>query len=379
MLFLPHAVFILFVFAFGLVVGSFLNVLIARLPFEKSVIWPGSRCFTCLQPLRLADNLPVIGYLRLRGKCRHCGAKFSCRYLWVELFTGLAFVGLFMAEVMLNVSRAPGMKNELVMPQGVPTLEAWLFFFVHAFLLAILIAASVIDLQFKIVPPQITIVGTIVGLTASALFPWPWPNTLQNLPADLALFPWNHPANTFPQQDGSPGIPIGLTLWPAWEPFTWAPAGSWRLGLLNGIIGAAVGQFIGRAVKFLFETGFGKEALGIGDADLLMMAGAFLGWQPVAIAFFVGAIVLLPIVLLQRLYETIRQIEPSLDRSIPFGPGIAAGIIICWLGWDLFGELVQTVFFDAWLLGGMVAVMGGGLLAAGTVITVVRGSTEESH
>src|SRR5438552_14611615 len=105
----PAIIFTLFVLLYGLVVGSFLNVLIARLPFEKSIVWPGSRCFTCLQPLRLLDNLPLIGYLRLRGKCRHCGAKFSSRYLWVELFTGLAFVGLYVAEILLNVNESPGL------------------------------------------------------------------------------------------------------------------------------------------------------------------------------------------------------------------------------------------------------------------------------
>ena len=74
-------------------VGSFLNVLIARLPYEKSIIWPSSRCFACFRPIRPLDNIPILGYLRLRGRCRHCGAQFSSRYLWVELGTGLAFLG----------------------------------------------------------------------------------------------------------------------------------------------------------------------------------------------------------------------------------------------------------------------------------------------
>jgi len=363
----PAAIFLLFVFAFGLVVGSFLNVLIARLPFEKSVIWPGSRCFICLQSLRFADNLPILGYLRLRGRCRLCGATFSSRYLWVELATGLAFVGLFVAEITFNTGEAPGLKN--AMWGGVPTLNAWILFFVHSFLLAMLIAASVIDLQFKIVPAQITITGTLAGLIASTLLPWPWPSDVNQLPASLFVFPWSHPAN-------AGVIPIGATLWPVWEPWNWAPAGSVQLGFLTALTGAAAGQAIGRLVKYLFEMGFGKEALGIGDADLLMMAGAFLGWQPIAIAFFVGAVVLLPIVLLLRLASLIRRAPPSEDPAIPFGPGIAAGIVIVWLGWPLFGELVQTVFFEEVILGAMIVLMGGGLLAAGTIIHLFRGSED---
>lgn len=370
LMYLPHAVFLGFVFAFGLVAGSFLNVLISRLPFEKSIFWPGSRCFTCLQPIRLVDNLPIIGYLRLRGRCRHCGAVFSIRYLGVELFTGLAFVGLFVAEIMLNVNDAPGLRN--AMWGGVPTLAAWLVFFVHAYLLAMLIAASVIDLHYKIVPPQITVVGTLVGLVASTLLPWPWPNGIGDIPAPLRQLAWWDPRT-------AGAIPVGLTLWPVWGlPPSWAPEGSHLLGFLSGLAGAAAGQFIGRSVKFLFETGFGKEALGVGDADLLMMAGAFLGWQPITIAFFVGALVLLPIVLVIKGVNALRGAPPNADPAIPFGPGIAAGIIIVWLGWSFFGELVQPVFFEEIMLGMMVAIMGGGLLAAGTLITLVRGAEPKS-
>ena len=95
--YLPVVLWCLTVFAFGLAVGSFLNVLIARLPFEKSIVWPSSRCFVCFTPIRAFDNIPIVGYLRLRGKCRNCGATFSRRYLWVEIGTGLGFLGLFVA------------------------------------------------------------------------------------------------------------------------------------------------------------------------------------------------------------------------------------------------------------------------------------------
>lgn len=95
-------------------VGSFLNVLVARLPYEKSILWPGSRCFACLRPIRPLDNLPIVGYLRLRGRCRSCGAGFSARYLWVEIGTGLAFLGLFLLDVVFNVHNLPGAKYQPV-------------------------------------------------------------------------------------------------------------------------------------------------------------------------------------------------------------------------------------------------------------------------
>ena len=110
---IPLVSCLLFAFLFGLGIGSFLNVLVARLPFDKSVLWPGSRCGSCYRSLRLSDNLPIIGYLRLRGKCRFCGTHFSSRYLWIELGTGLMFVGLFAMELIYNWHRIPGLENAL--------------------------------------------------------------------------------------------------------------------------------------------------------------------------------------------------------------------------------------------------------------------------
>src|SRR5947209_9795139 len=99
------------VFVVGLVVGSFLNVCVARLPLEKSLLWPGSRCGTCFQPIGWYDNLPLVSYLWLRGKCRACGGAFSVRYFIVELATGLGFAGLFYLEVTQNIHQWPGFEQ----------------------------------------------------------------------------------------------------------------------------------------------------------------------------------------------------------------------------------------------------------------------------
>src|SRR5262245_35179833 len=93
----------LLLFVAGAVVGSFLNVCIARLPLQKGVLWPSSRCGHCLYRIPLVQNVPLLSYLLLRGKCGNCGEPFSLRYFAVELLTGLAFVGLFAVEVGCNV------------------------------------------------------------------------------------------------------------------------------------------------------------------------------------------------------------------------------------------------------------------------------------
>jgi leader peptidase (prepilin peptidase)/N-methyltransferase len=345
---------VLWVFAFGLAIGSFVNVMVARLPYEKSVFWPGSRCFACLRPIRLLDNMPIFGYLRLRGRCRFCRSPFSARYLWIELATGLAFVGLFLIEVVGNSHNIPALRFH--MPSGIPSLDGWLYAAAHAYLLAMLIASGVIDAGYRIIPTHITYTGVLVGLVVSTLFPWPWPSGNHVVPAGSGW--WQ------PQFFGK--IPTGLALWPVWEPPTWAPAGSWQLGLLTGLAGAAAGMAVIRSLKFVFEFGFKQEAVGLGDADLLAMAGAFLGWQPVLLAVPVGAFVTLFVLPLVFVWVKLRG--KSFPRHIPFGPGLAAGTVVVWLGWPMFGELVRSVFFQIELLGFGFFGMLGLLLIAGLVL-----------
>jgi leader peptidase (prepilin peptidase)/N-methyltransferase len=105
-------------FLLGAVVGCFLNVCIDRLPLQKSVFWPGSRCASCLQRIRWYHSIPIVSSFLLDNRCPTCGAAFSRRYFWIELLTGLAFAGLYYLEVIHNfrgVDAAP-----FVPPLGAP-------------------------------------------------------------------------------------------------------------------------------------------------------------------------------------------------------------------------------------------------------------------
>src|SRR3954463_16604767 len=86
-------------FAIGTVVGSFLNVCIYRIPWQKSVIWPGSTCPKCLHAIAASDNIPIVGWLALRGECRTCGAPIAARYPLVEALVALLFVGDYLVDV----------------------------------------------------------------------------------------------------------------------------------------------------------------------------------------------------------------------------------------------------------------------------------------
>src|SRR5512138_277895 len=127
------------VFAFGLIIGSFLNVVIHRLPKEQSVVAPGSRCPVCLTPIRPWDNIPLVSFVLLRGRCRACGTVISWRYPLVEALTG----GLFVA-----VAERFGLTL-----QGVILLA----------FVAGLIVVSFVDLDEQIIPNAVTLPGIPVG------------------------------------------------------------------------------------------------------------------------------------------------------------------------------------------------------------------------
>jgi len=129
----------LIVFLFGLVVGSFLNVCIYRIPRNKSIIWPSSRCPNCNSTIRAIDNIPVVSYILLRGRCRDCSKPISVRYPVVEALNGIFYVILLWRY---------GLSTGTVV---------YMAFF------SALIVITFIDLDFQIIPDVITIPGTLIS------------------------------------------------------------------------------------------------------------------------------------------------------------------------------------------------------------------------
>jgi len=126
-----------------------------------------------------------------------------------------------------------------------------------------------------------------------------------------------------------------------------------------------------RAIKFLFEIGLGREALGLGDADLMMMAGAFLGWQVVLLGFFAGAVAALVIkvilVFASLLQKRTADGELALGREMSFGPGLAIGVVAVWMGWPWLGDFVRPLY-EPTVLVVIGSVIGGGILVAGLIL-----------
>ena len=132
---------------FGALVGSFLNVCIFRLPKEESIVWPGSHCPHCNTPIKFYDNIPLISYILLKGRCRHCHRPISFQYPLIEGITALVSLILF-------VKFGPSL--------------SYLFYF---YFVAALIVITVIDLYHQIIPDVISLPGIGVGLLASLVIP----------------------------------------------------------------------------------------------------------------------------------------------------------------------------------------------------------------
>jgi leader peptidase (prepilin peptidase) / N-methyltransferase len=350
------------VFVLGAIVGSFLSVVSARLPLEKSIIWPGSRCGSCRQPIRWFDNLPLVSYLWLRGRCRRCGRAFSVRYFLIELVCASGFAGLFYLEMVINVHRWPAGSNGWAVRNGIFPYSWWIGYLYHAVLFSLLLAAAVCDLDCREIPLGITVPGAIIGLVGAIAMPWPWP---WQPAAAAGVAPVGMDPDMVWMIPGT--IKEGIYAWPIWLPLPQglAPGGNWQTGLLTGLAGMLVATSMLRVISFVFSAGLGKEALGLGDADLMMMAGAFLGWQVVVVAFFISVGPALIIGLCQLVIRG--------DNSLPFGPSLAAGVMMSCLCWQWLGPYVQPLFFWPQLLVGLVVVLIVTMFLAAFGMRMLRG------
>lgn len=314
-------------FLLGSAVGSFLNVCIVRLPQGRSLIRPASSCGQCGQLIRIQDNIPLLSYWLLRGRCRACGASFSMRYFWIELLTGFVFVLIYYLEIGRNVHHFQvfsGYENDyesLLIEVFRP--RPWLVFAVHAMLSCFLIVTAMMNYEQGRVPRSVTIWGVLLGLLAAVLFPWPWPDEAMQAVA--------------PSRLGEATPHAGLYPWPIWEPLPDAlPPGSHQLGLATGVAGILAGAILIGLFRLAFNIGAREPAIGWGEMSLLMIAGGFLGWQPIVIAGLLG--------LLPGLIAAMRQWATK--RKIAFSLWLALAVAGVWLGWYWIAPLLRGWLFN---------------------------------
>jgi leader peptidase (prepilin peptidase)/N-methyltransferase len=226
---LPAAFIVSVVAVFGALIGSFLNVVIHRVPREESIAFPASHCPSCDAAIRPYDNIPVVSWAVLRGRCRSCRAPISARYPAVELLTAVMFALTYLLHSGLTLS----------LP------------FDLAFVAAIL-ALIFIDAEHMILPNVITYPGAALALLARVVVP--------NLYGVATLG----------------GAQTQLR--------------PWLVSFGGAVVGALVGGGFLWLVGWLWERARGVEAMGLGDVKMMFMVGAFLGWPLTLLTLFVGVL-----------------------------------------------------------------------------------------
>jgi leader peptidase (prepilin peptidase)/N-methyltransferase len=388
-------IWLVFIFAFGACIGSFLNVVIYRLPRDKSLVSPPSACPACNSPIRCYNNIPLFSWLILRGKCPDCKAPISCRYFFVELITAILFGGLYLCFFWFQY-RQTGLMG------GTATQQffgggGWLFYVVIVTLFAVFLAASAIDMERWIIPLELCWFVTIAGLIASGvaeyvigsgvvsqydLFP-----TVADSPRFAALTTGGviglgvslvllfsgmikpsyemledeegdceeavKSQENEPQYDDRKEIlkeivfllPVVIGAVIAWQ-VTQMPSvqdkwASWvAMPVVSGLLGSLGGYLAGCGVVWgvrIFGTlGFNKEAMGLGDVHLMGAAGAVIGAKWAVLAFFLAPFFGILWALYQAIFKKMRQ--------IPYGPFLSLAVFVVIIFYDWIHRILLNYY-----------------------------------
>jgi len=394
----PDWIWFIFVFAFGCCVGSFLNVVIYRLPRDKSLITPGSSCPACGERIHFYDNIPLLSWLLLGAKCRHCKAHISARYFVIELLTAMVFLGLFI--LYFDTDLRDGLRPFLG--------GGWFIYLISIVLLGAFIAASAIDLEYWVIPLSICWLVTGAGLVASAvgvyiihprliraysLLPsasadagamaigaaiglaisWVLVATslvkrsyesidakseIRNLSDDSqdSKSEIEQPEKT-PEPQFNHRLEICREVVFLLPIIVCSAAAYWIIRetvpmelrnsfptqhpVIAGLLGSLWGYFVGCGVVWIvriFGTlAFGREAMGLGDVHLMGAAGAVVGPLFVLVAFFIAPFFGLAWASFQMFFKKIRQ--------IPYGPFLSLGVFTVMILHDWIRDRISFMFY----------------------------------
>lgn len=392
MIVLPEWIWLVFVFAFGACVGSFLNVVIWRLPRDKSLVRPPSACPGCGNLIHWHDNIPILSWLLLRGRCRRCGMGISIRYPIIELVTALLFLGWYAIYFLADI-RGLGYGDTIGLTGFMD--GGWLLYSCQIVLLSALLAASAIDLELWVIPLHLCWFVTAVGVAGSTAAPWVLdPQIIKT----FRLFPSATPVigiltlgsilgltvalvllkkgiikpsypnqdDFLPETDANPTAPDSDTIphrreilkeivflspiflgalitlamyqWIGAVERGWAQvmANPMAAGLFGGLWGYLIGCGVVWATRILGTLAFGREAMGLGDVHLMGAAGALLGAEMIVVAFFVAPFFGLAWASIQWLSRKTRQ--------IPYGPFLSLAVGLVMIAHDWFWDYWSRLF-----------------------------------
>ncbi len=267
---LPEILAYIFVFITGSSIGSFLNVVIYRVPNEKS-LFPSSRCPNCDATIKPYHNVPILGWAFLGGKCANCRNAIAWRYPAVELLTALVFCLVYW---------------QIGFTAYLPATLAFT---------SAIIALVFIDAEHMILPNAITYPMFVIAMSVRLVFPLVFGYVF----SDTLVSPIN-----------------ALNGWPAWV-----------VSLAGALFGALVGGGSLWLVGAIWKALRGVDAMGLGDVKLLFGVGAFLGWRLTLLTIFLGAFT----GALAGIVVVIRQKDRNLQAQIPFGIFLGIGSIVAML------------------------------------------------
>ncbi len=282
---MPEIVGLIFTFVFGSAVGSFLNVVIHRVPREQSIVFPNSTCPKCDSPIKPYDNIPILSWLILGGKCRNCKEPISIRYPAVELLTGAFWVLVYL-------------QNGFT-----PLLPVALVF------TTVIIALMFIDAEHMILPNVITYPFFLFAVAVRLFLP-------------MIAGP------VFSDMQYAP-----LTAMEGYPP--------WLISLGGAGLGALAGGGSLWLVGAVWKKLRGVDAMGLGDVKMMLGVGAILGWRlsflAIFLAAFAGAVIGVAVIA--------RQKEKDMQTQIPFGIFLGIGSIAALL----FGERMIAWYINTFI------------------------------
>ena len=280
-----------FSFWLGACIASFLNVVIWRAPRGESIVSPPSHCPKCNSPIKWYQNIPILSWLALRGKCANCRAPISPRYICVELLGGLLFLATFLCLWLPNVPLWVSIMHIVVM---------WIW-------IALMIAGAFIDFDHQLLPDFTTVGGMILGVAESLV---------------ISCF-------NFVYGDGA-----GSSIWIKLSPLLWS---------LGGLV---FGFGLLWLVRWLGSKAFKREAMGMGDVFLMGAVGALFGPVAVIVTLILssvfGSVVGVVLILLSK--TKLGGFTP-----IPYGPYICMGC----LAWMFYGPQLVNLYLNLFRIQGV--------------------------
>lgn len=263
---------LVFAFLLGACVGSFLNVLIMRLPQEESIWRRASHCMSCNAPIRVYDNIPVVSYFVLRGRCRACGARISIQYPLVELVTALVFALTFWYRCApIGVAIDKG-----TLPSLSDVISSLLPWFADVSLCSLLLVITMIDARYFIIPLELTAAGFLLGAAITLVYP-----QFRDVSSHLLAC-----------------AEIGKSL----------------------LVGAGLMLVVRTIGGWVFK----REALGMGDVHLMAMLATYLNWPAILLVIFLSAL----IGSLGGIITKVVARHAHWRFEIPYGPYLAAAALV---------------------------------------------------